>query len=150
MPEYNPAFYNSLTAVVLVLKKKYGEEQAIEVMREVFSSRLKGVYDKLGFTKGSPKDFARVVGENDRMLGLEVELFVENSKIIYRFKTDPFPNLKGHIDREKFDDAYLRFKVEYLLGQDWTYKTTKHFWKGDPCTEHVIEKKQLFNENHIA
>ena len=141
MQEYNSAFFNGLTAVVLVLKKKYGEEQAIEVMREVFSSRLKGVYDKLGFTKGLPEDFIRVVGENDRMLGLEIELFLENSKIIYRFKTDPFPNLKGRVDPTKFDDAYLRFKVEYLLGQNWTYKTTKHFWKGDSCTEHAIQKK---------
>ncbi len=141
MPEYNAAFFNGLTAVVLALKKKYGEEQGIDVMREVFSSRLKGVYDKLGFTKGSQEDFIRVVGENDRMLGLEVELFLENGKIIYRFKTDPFPNLKDHVDPTKFDDAYLRFKVEYLLGTDWSYKTTKHLWKGDPYTEHVIEKK---------
>ena len=141
MPEYNAAFFNGLTSVVLTLKKKYGEDEAIDVMREVFSSRLKDVYDKLGFTKGSAEDFVRVVAENDRMLGLEVELKIENGKIIYRFKTDPFPNLKGHVDPAKFDDAYLGFKVEYLLGTDWGYKTTKHFWRGDQCTEHVIGKK---------
>ena len=141
MPEHNTAFFNGLTAVVLALKKRYGEEEAIDVMSEVFSTRLKGVYDKLGFTKGSPEDFCRVVGENDRMLGLEVELFLDGEKIIYRFKTDPFPNLKGHVDPETFDDAYMRFKVEYLLGPDWGYKTTKHLWRGDPYTEHLIEKK---------
>ncbi len=141
MPEYNAPFFNGLTAVVLALKKRYGEDQAIEVMRDVFSSRLKGVYDKLGFTKGSPEDFVRVVGENDRMLGLEAGLFLEKGKIIYRFKTDPFPNLKGHVNPTNFDDSYLRFKVEYLLGKNWSYKTTKHLWGGNSCTEHVIEKK---------
>lgn len=141
MPEYNAAFFNGLIAVVLALKRRYGEEQAIDVMREVFSIRLKGVYDKLGFRRGSPEDFARVVGENDRMLGLDVEIQVENpDKIIYRFNTDPFPTLKGHVDPAKFDDAYMRFKVEYLLGDGWDYKTTKHLWRGDPFTEHLIEK----------
>ncbi len=142
MVKYNAPFFNGLTAVVLALKKRYGEEQAIDVMREVFSARLKGVYDRLGFTKGKLEDFIRVVAENDRMLGLEVELFLESEKIIYRFKTDPFPNLKGHVDPENFDDAYLRFKVEYLLGTDWDYRTTKHLWRGDPFTEHVIERKK--------
>ena len=141
MPEYNAPFFNGLTAVVLALKKRYGEDEAIDVMREVFSSRLKGVYDKLGFTKGSPEDFCRVAGENDRMLGLNVEFQIQDGKIIYRFKTDPFPNLKGHADPSKFDDAYLRFKVEYLLGKDWDYKTTKHLWRGDPYTEHMIGEK---------
>ena len=35
----------------------------------------------------------------------------------------------------------LGLKVEYLVGTDWGYKTTKHFWRGDQCTEHVIGKK---------
>ena len=107
----------------------------------VFSTRLKGVYDKLGFRKGSPEDFVRVVGENDRILGLDVEFEIANGKIIYRFNTDPFPNLKGHVDPTKFDDAYMKFKVEYILGEDWKYTTTKHLWRGNPFTEHVIEKK---------
>ncbi|MBI4163280.1 MAG: hypothetical protein HY512_00330 [Candidatus Aenigmarchaeota archaeon] len=140
MPEYNAAFFNGLTAVVIALKKRYGEAEAIDVMREVFSSRLKAVYDKLGFVKGSTEDFVRAVGENDRMLGLKVEFKIEQNKIIYRFHTDPFPLLKGQIDPTKFDDAYLRFKVEYILGNEWKYTTTKHFWRGDPFTEHVIER----------
>ena len=140
MPEYNAAFYNGLTAVVLALKRRYGEAEAIDVMREVFSARLKSVYDQLGFTKGSPEDFARVIGANDVMLGLKVEFIVEPNKIIYRFHTDPFPLLKGHVDPTKFDNAYLRFKIEYVLGDDWDYCTTKHLWNSDPFTEHVIEK----------
>src|SRR3989338_2215895 len=140
MPEYNAAFFNGLTAVVLALKKRYGEGAAIDVMAEVFSARLKAVYDRLGFRKGSPEDFVRVVGANDEMLGLVVEFKIENGKIIYRFHTDPFPLLKGQVDSKMFDDSYIRFKVEYVLGNEWTYHTTKHLWKGDPFTEHVIEK----------
>ncbi len=141
MPEYNAAFYNGLTAVVLALKKRYGEAAAIDVMREVFSSRLKAVYDSLDFVKGSTRDFVRVIRANDESLGLVVEFpEVTDDRIVYRFHTDPFPNLKGQVDPTKFDDSYLRFKVEYVLGDDWTYRTTKHLWKGDPFTEHVIKK----------
>ncbi len=141
MPEYNAAFYNGLTTVVLALKRRYGEAEAIDVMHEVFSSRLKDVYDKLGFVKGSVQDFVRVVGANDEMLGLVVEFKIENEKIIHRFHTDPFPLLKGHVNPTKFDDSYIRFKVEYVLGQEWKYTTTKHIWRGDQFTEHVIERK---------
>jgi len=141
MTEYNAAFYNGLTAVFIEYKKRHGEEQAIDFMRSVFSSRLKDVYDKLGFVKGSPEDFIRVVRTNDEMLGLEVEFELAVDKIIYRFHTDPFPNLKGHVDPTKFDDSYLRFKVEYILGDGWTYSTPKRLWRGDPFTEHVIEKR---------
>ncbi len=140
MPEYNAAFYNGLTSVVLALKKRYGEAEAVDVMREVFSARLKAVYDKLGFVRGSTEDFVRVVGANDEMLGLKVEFKIEQNKIIYRFHTDPFPLLKGQVD-PNFDDSYLKFKVEYVLGQDWKYTTTKHIWRGDPFTEHMIERK---------
>ncbi len=141
MPEYNAAFFNGFTAVVLILKKRYGEAATIDVMREVFSARLKVVYDKLGFVKGNPEDFIRVVGANDEMLGLKIKFKIEQNKIIYRFHTDPFPNLKGQVDPKAFDDAYLRFKIEYVLGDGWSYTTTKHLWRGDPFTEHVIEKK---------
>ena len=136
---YNTPFFNTLTTLFLMYKKKYGEEEALKFFEEFFSTRLKGVYDKMGFQKGNPQDFARVVGENDRNLGLKVEFVVEKNKIIYRFFTDPFPHLKGEVDPITFDSTYMKFKVSYLLG-DWKLKTTKHLWNSDECTEHVIER----------
>ncbi|MFQ5647804.1 MAG: hypothetical protein ACE5FW_01075 [Candidatus Aenigmatarchaeota archaeon] len=140
MAEYNAPFFNALSTVFLTYKERHGEDQAVEFMREVFSRRLGPVYSGWGFTKGSPQDFARVVGKNDRLLGLEVEIELQEDRIVYRFKTDPFPGLKGQVDPRKFDDAYLAFKVSFLLGEGWSYTTPKHLWDGDPYTEHIIMK----------
>jgi hypothetical protein len=35
----------------------------------------------------------------------------------------------------------MDFKINYVLGPDWTYTITKHLWNGDSCIEHVIVKK---------
>ena len=103
---------------------------------------LKKSYDVSDFKKGSPKDFARVVGERDKSVGLKVSFpEVNETRVVYRFLTDPFLGLNGKVDAHKLDDTYMAFKVEYLLGNDWNYKTPKHIWKGNAFTEHIISKK---------
>jgi len=138
--QYNAAFFGTHESYFLVLKEKYGEEAALEIFREVMERKLKKAYDEMKFTKGDPEDFARVVGERDRSVGLEVEFpEVRENRIVYQFHTDPFPNLKGKIDWKRLVDTYMAFKVRYLLGDDWSYTTTKHVWEAD-CTEHIISK----------
>ena len=140
--EYNKAFFGLYENVFLVLKEGFGEEKALETFSKIMRLGLKKSYDASGFEKGSPKDFARVVGERDASVGLKVSFpAVSETKIVYRFHTDPFPGLKGKVDAGKLDATYMRFKVEYLLGAKWTYKTTSHLWKGDSFTEHIISKK---------
>ena len=140
--EYNKAFFGLYENIFLVLKEEFGEEKALGLFTKVMRSGLKKSYDASGFEKDSPKDFARVVGERDKSVGLKVSFpEVENSKIVYRFLTDPFPGLKGKVDAHKLDDTYMAFKVDYLLGNGWKYGTTKHIWKGDEFTEHVISKE---------
>jgi len=140
MEDYNSAFFNSISTAFLIYREKNGEEEALKFLRELFSTRLKEVYDSLGF-QGGTQDFVRVVGENDSKLGLRVEFKVSGSTVIYRFLFDPFPNLKGKVDWRRFDPTYMDFKVGYLLGEGWSYKTTKHLWDGDQFTEHVISRK---------
>lgn len=140
--EYNTAFFSLYENVFLVLKDEFGEEKALTLFRKIMERGLEKAYSAMGFEKGDPKDFARVVGERDNNVGLRVELpFVGEAKIVYQFHTDPFPNLNGHVEPEKLDDTYMAFKVRFLLGDDWSYRTTKHIWKGDQYTEHVIEKQ---------
>ncbi|MBL7160408.1 MAG: hypothetical protein ISS93_00980 [Candidatus Aenigmarchaeota archaeon] len=135
----NTAFFKSIETIFLLYKEKHGEEQALAFFREFFATRLKAVYDSMGFEKGKPEDFKRVVEENDKNLGLPVEIILEGNKIIYRFLEDPFPGLRGQVDAEKWDSCFMDFKISHILG-DWSRKVTKHLWKGDPYTEHVIEK----------
>jgi hypothetical protein len=35
----------------------------------------------------------------------------------------------------------IRKGSRYLLGGGWSYKTTKHIWRGDSFTEHVITRQ---------
>ncbi len=138
---YNAAFFGAHERYFLVLKEVFGEQKALEIVTKVMEANLGKSYSSMGFEKCNPRDFARVVGERDKSVGLDVRFpVVSDSKIIYQFHTDPFPGLKGHVEPEKLDATYMRFKVEFLLGQGWTYRTTKHLWKGYAFTEHVIEK----------
>ncbi len=138
---YNTEFFSDYEQRFLKKLEEVGEAGALNYMKTLFASRLSPAYDKMGFTKGIPEDFARCVGERDASVGLHVEFpEVTEKRIVYRFHTDPFPGLKGKIDPELFDKTFLDFKVDYLLG-NWTYHFTKHMRRGDNLTEIIIEKK---------
>lgn len=139
---YNKAMFSLYEQVFILYKRRYGEEAALDFFRKLFSVVLRKSYDSVEppFTRGNPEDFARLVGERDKDVGLKVSFQVDDNKIIYRFHTDPFPGLRGEVEPEKMDATYMIFKVFYLLGEDWSYRTTKHLWKGDEVTEHVVEK----------
>ena len=140
--EYNKAFFELYENVLLVLQEESDEEKALETFSKIMRFGLKKAYDASGFEKGSPKDFAKIVGERDTRVGLKVSFpEVTKNKIVYRFHTDPFPGLKGKVDAGKLDATYMQFKVEYLLGPKWSYETTSHLWKGGSFTEHTISKK---------
>jgi hypothetical protein len=139
--EYNAAFFGAHEAYFLILKEMEGEEFALEAITKVMRHNLGKAYSSMGFRKGDPHEFARIVGERDKSVGLHVEFIISENKIIYQFHTDPFPGLKGHVSPEKLDATYMKFKISFLLGSGWHYRTTKHIWKGDSFTEHIIEKK---------
>lgn len=140
---YNSAFFNLYTTTFLTLKKELSQEKSLELLTKIFSTNLKSAYDQSSWQRGSPNDFAKVVGARDQAVGLKVSFpTLEEDQIIYQFHTDPFPNLKNQVEPEIFDRTYLQFKIDYLLGDGWNYQTTKHFWKGDSYTEHLIFKIQ--------
>jgi hypothetical protein len=142
MKEYNAAFFTLYENFFLILKENLGEEKTLELLGKVLERGLGRSYDSMGFQKGSPQDFARVIKARDEGVGLHVEFpEIGENRIIYRFHTDPFPNLKGQVDPGKLDATYMAFKVRYLLGEGWSYSTTKHLWRGDSFTEHVIARK---------
>jgi hypothetical protein len=142
MSEYDAAFFGLYENTFLVLKQDLGEDRALDLFRRIMEGGLGRAYDSMGFQRGSPRDFARVVGERDSGVGLRVEFpEITGNRIVYRFHTDPFPNLKGHVEPGKIDDTYMAFKVRYLLGSDWGYTTTRHIWNGDGFTEHVIKRQ---------
>jgi hypothetical protein len=140
--EYNAAFFGLYTNVFKILKEEFGEEKALELFTKLMKKGLKVAYDSMGFEKGNAKDFARVLKARDESVGLKVEFpVIEENKVIYQFHTDPFPNLKKEVEASKLDATYMEFKIKYLLGEEWKYSTTKHFWNGDSYTEHIIEKQ---------
>ena len=138
----NTAFFAYIQNNFIVCKEMFGKEKALEIMAKSLEIGLKGAYDNSGFTRGNPQDFTRVLKERDNAVGLHVEFpEISENKIVYRFHDDPFPNLKEHATAEEIDGTYMKFKVIYLLGDGWTYKTTKHLWNVDEYTEYVIERK---------
>ena len=145
---YNRAFFGFVTSTFRVLKRRYGEDEALARMGEIFADRLGPVYDKMKFKKDDVYDFRRCVEVNDQRLGLQVTFpEVTRDRIVYRFLTDPFPDLKGEVDPRRFDATYMSFKVSHLLGDDWEFETTRHMWDATweedetRFTEHVIRKK---------
>ena len=139
--EYNEAFFKLFQDLYLTLKKNHGEKRALSDFSEVMITGLRQAYgaDKRGV---STEEFAMIVGKRDQTVGLEVSFKdVLSDSLIYQFHTDPFPGLKGEIASEQLDHTYMNFKVQYLLGEDWSYETTQHLWKGDKCTQHIIRKK---------
>ena len=137
---YNAAFFGLFENIFKLLKKEFGEEKALDLFTKLMATGLGKSYGD-NFVKGQSNEFARVVSERDKIVGLHVEFpQVEENTIIYQFHDDPFPNLKGEVDAEKLDKTYIDFKVNYLLGEGWQYHTTKHLWWGDEYTEHVITR----------
>ena len=138
---YNSAFFGLFENVFLLLKDEFGEKKALELFSALMSKGLSKSYGN-DFTKGDSKAFEQLVKERDALVGLKVEFpLVTENKLIYCFYDDPFPNLKGHVEHGALDECYMRFKVNYILGSNWDYKTTKHIWDGDEYTEHQIYKQ---------
>ena len=139
--EYDARFFGTHETYFLKAVERFGEDAALNLMAEVMEANLGSAYSKMKFQKGKPEDFARVVGERDQSVGLEVSFpVISKDRIVYRFLTDPFPNLRGKVEWRKLDATYMPFKVRFLLGNEWKYETTQHMWNGDPFTEHVITK----------
>lgn len=140
MTTYNAAFFGLFENIFKLLKKEYGEERALSLFSNLMEMGLSKSYGS-DFKKGDLDEFARLVGERDERVGLHVEFLKKSdNELIYQFYDDPFPNLKGIVDFHKLDNCYMAFKVNYILGERWNYKTTKHLWNEDNCTEHLIYK----------
>lgn len=138
---YNAAFFGLFENTFLLLKQEFGEEKALELFTRLMETGLSKSYGT-SFEKGIPSEFQRLVQERDNMVGLRVEFpILKDDQIIYQFHDDPFPNLKGKVDSQLLDRCYMNFKIKYLLGDNWHYKTTKHIWNGDAYTEHQIYLK---------
>ena len=137
---FNGAFFGLFENVFKLLKNEYGESRALEMFARLMEMGLTKSYGK-DFRFGDPIEFERLVSERDRLVGLRVEFpQVTENKIVYQFHDDPFPNLKGEVNHKDLDKCYLLFKINYILGDKWEYKTTKHLWDGDSFTEHEIYK----------
>lgn len=138
MAEYNKAFFKLYESFFLKLKEKLGTK-GIEIWKETMGEALTKAYLEGGAQKGKGVDeFITFVGERDKGVGLEVSFEKTENGFIYRFHTDPFPGLKGKTDWKILVDGYLSAKRDFFLGENWNYKTIKHIWEGDDCTEHVL------------
>lgn len=137
---YNSAFFGLFENVFKLLKAEYGEAKALDMFTKLMEMGLSKSYGK-DFQFGKSSEFERIVSERDRVVGLRVEFpLVTENKIVYQFHDDPFPNLKGEVSHNDLDKCYLQFKINYILGAGWEYKTTKHLWDGDLFTQHEINR----------
>lgn len=141
MNPYNAAFFGLFQNIYLVSREEFGHEKAISLFTTTMEKGLKSAYGE-DFIKGDPRSFVEAVGQRDINVGLEVKFKdVTDESLIYEFHTDPFPLLKGELPHATLDNTYMNFKVKHLLGHNWEYRTTKHLWNGDECTQHHIFKK---------
>lgn len=137
---YNSAFFSLFENIFKLIKEEYNEERSLEIFSKLMEQGLAKSYGN-NFIKGRSSEFIRLVEERDKMVGLRVAFpVVTENEIIYQFLDDPFPNLKGCVDEGKLDACFINFKIKYILGEDWSYITTKHLWRGDNLTEYKISK----------
>ena len=135
---YNTAFFGLFENVFKLLKSEYGESKALVLFSKLMELGLSKSYGN-DFKKGDPYEFMRIVSERDKLVGLHVEFpFISANQIIYQFHDDPFPNLKEVVNHVDLDTCYLNFKINYILGDDWSYRTIKHLWNCDGYTDHEI------------
>lgn len=143
MNVYNTAFFRNIENSFIILEKWEGKEYALRFVTALMEKSLGAAYSSMGakLLSGSI-EFQRCVKERDSSVGLKIEFQeLENNSFSYKFYTDPFPGLKGEVDPYELDATYMKFKVNYFLGNDWKYETPKHLWLGDKYTEHLIKKK---------
>ncbi len=138
--KYNKPFFTALQNTFLTLKEAHGTEEALRLFRKIMERNLAAGYADIEVGEKNAENFKRVVGVRDRAVGLRVTFHKLKNGFVYRFHTDPFPNLRSHVEPHLLDATYLDFKLRHLLGEGWTYRTTKHLWKGDKYTEHVFER----------
>jgi len=136
----NRPFFTCLENAFIVAHERFGKERALAFMKALMERNLREAYDREGFRKGSPEDFARLMERRDRSVGLDVELEVGKGRIRYAFLTPLFDKWKGLLTAEEAVATFMDFKVSYLLGEEWKWRLTKHFWWGDDRIEVVIEK----------
>ena len=140
MITYNASFFGLFENMFILLKQEFGEEKALNLFTNLMEKGLRKSYGT-NFVKGDLAEFERLVGDRDLLVGLRVEFIRKSDKeMIYKFYDDPFPNLREQVDQKKLDKCYMAFKVNHILGDSWTYKTSKHLWQGDDCTEYLIYK----------
>lgn len=138
MNHYNKPFFSLYENIFLELTERFGQTVSLDIFASLMKKGLGSAYGD-DYTKGDPNEFVRLVGERDKLVGLDVRFpLIEKEQFIYQFHTDPFPNLKGKVASEQLDRTYMDFKVKTLLGDNWTYQTTQHLWDGAPYTEHQI------------
>ena len=136
---YNQAFFGLWEQMFLELKSSYGKEETLKLCKHVMEKSLAKAYDSTGFKKGSPNEFARVLKLRDNAVGLDVDFpKITDNEIIYQFKTDPFPNIKGQFTTNEVYSTFIPFKIHHILGDNWGYKITKDIWKNDKLTEITI------------
>jgi len=139
--KYNAAFFGCVETAFKIMKEKHGRRAALGFLTELMKRNLSKAYAAMGARRhGGPAEYKRVVGARDAAVGLKVSFKDIPTGFVYRFHTDPFPNLRGVVKPEELDATYMVFKRGYLLGPKWNYRTTKHIWRGDKFTEHVFEK----------
>jgi hypothetical protein len=138
--KYNAAFFGLYETFFLQLKKKFGAK-GVKLWQDTMAGLLEKAYVRTGAKRGSgTENFIKHVGMRDKSVGLKVSFRKTPSGFIYRFHTDPFPNLRGKTSWKPIVDAYLKPKMAFFLGNGWVVHTTKHIWDGAPYTEHVFEK----------
>jgi hypothetical protein len=139
--DYNKPFFGLWENIFQELKLEYGKETAIKIATKVMRKSLAKSYDSIGFKKGDPFDFERVLKLRDNAVGIKVNFpEISENKIIYQFITDPFPNLKNDYTTEEIYSTFIPFKIEYLLGPNWNYIVSKDMWTNSHITEITINK----------
>jgi len=135
---YNKQFFSLYENIFLEIRDRYDSMTAVDVFTSLMCKGLKKAYGS-NFAKGNISDFIEIVSARDIDVGIDVEFkIISNNRILYRFLNDPFPGLKHEVDSRLIDATYINFKVNYLLGESWDYKTNKHLWQGHDYTEHEI------------
>lgn len=138
MQEFNQAFFSLYENVFQTLRNEFDESQTLNLFSKMMANGLTKGYGN-DFIKGEPQEFIRLVKQRDENVGLKVSLdLLENNKISYIFHRYPFPNLLSLVDYKKLDNTFIKFKINYLLGVNWSYKLLRHYGNNDPVTEYLI------------
>jgi hypothetical protein len=145
---FSETYDKDLTEKFLKITGPNRKYRSMKFAEESIRDSFRNEYELLSKPLSGISKFKECVGATDAALGLNVEFKdgPENS-LIYIVKTEPFPNLRKHIDPVSIEHLFIRLKIDFFLGPEWKFMTEGRTWNNPSqagyLTTYLIYKSNI-------